>query len=502
MTPPLPPRLNEMSDKPTNGALATDLVRGSAWMIAARWSMRLIGLVSTVILARLLTPEDFGVVAIALIIVGLLETIAYVGVDLALLRPGHDTRENYDTAWTIQLIQGAIISCALLAIAPWIGPFFSEPRATLVVQVIALRPLISGLQNIGIVAFRKELDFAKDFRFSLYIKLANFFVIVGAALLLRNYWALVIGMISSTLIEIVLSYIMHPFRPKLSLARKSELWGFSQWLIISRAGAYLTRKVDEFVVGRLLGTSAMGGYHVASELATMPTTELVMPLRRAMFPTLSKAAQDPANLERLFLLSFSAVAAVSFSVGFGLSSIATELVPIVLGAKWTSAIVPMTWLAIFGAFSALILALEMLLWVAGKTRASAAQTWLELSLLLPTVYIAAQASGIQGAAIARLAVSITVVPVMIYFASNACKIQQSRLYGAIWRPLLAGLVMTLMLHIIAASQIEPGLLMLVAKVAAGIVIYPCVLIMLWMLVGRPSGLEADLLSTGKKLLQR
>lgn len=482
--------------------MATHLARGSAWMIAARWTMRLIGLVSTVILARLLTPEDFGVVAIALIIVGLLETIAYVGVDLALMRPGHDTREHYDTAWTIQLIQGAFISCVLLAIAPWVASLFSEPRAALVVQVIALRPLISGFQNIGIVAFRKELDFAKDFRFSLYTKLINFLVIVGVALVLRNYWALVIGMVSSTLIEIALSYTMHPYRPKLSLARKSELWGFSQWLIISRAGAYLTRKTDEFVVGRLLGTGAMGGYHVASELATMPTTELVMPLRRAMFPTLSKAAQDSESLERLFLTSFSAIAVVSFSVGFGLSSIAPELVPIVLGTLWASAVIPITWLAIFGAFSALILALEMLLWVAGKTRASAAQSWLELGLLLPTVYFAVQASGIQGAAMARLAVTITVVPVMIYFASNACKFRQSKLYGALWRPLLAGLLMTLMLYVIAASSVEPGVLMLFAKVAAGIVIYPCALLLLWLLAGRPPGLEADVLAVGKKLLRR
>lgn len=464
--------------------------------------MRLIGLVSTVILARLLTPDDFGVVAIASIAIGLLETIAYMGVDLALMRPGNDTREHYDTAWTIQLIQGAIISCALLAVAPLIAPFFSEPRATLVIQVIALRPLIAGFQNIGIVAFRKELDFAKDFRFSLYTKLLNFSVIVIAALSMRNYWALVIGIVSSSLIDIALSYRMHPYRPRLSLARKSELWGFSQWLIISRAGAYLTRKTDEFVVGRLLGTSAMGGYHVASELATMPTTELVMPLRRAMFPTLSKAANDPENLERLFLLSFSAIAVVCFSVGFGLSSVAPELVPIVLGDKWASAVVPMTWLSIFGAFTALILALEMLLWVAGKTRASAAQTWLELALLLPTLYFAAQANGIEGAAIARLAVSITIVPVMIYFASNACKIHQRTLYGAIWRPLFAGLLMATILHFVSTSLIESNLLLLLTKVSAGIVIYPCTLLFLWLLVGRPPGLETDALAAGKKLLQR
>lgn len=160
-----------MTEKQEAESATHHLVRGSAWMIAARWAMRLIGLASTVILARLLAPDDFGVIAIALIVVGLLETVAYAGVDLALMRPGADSREHYDTAWTIQLIQGALIAGFLLLLAPWVSPFFSEPRATAVIQVIALRPLIMGLQNIGIVAFRKELDFAKDFRFTLYTKL-------------------------------------------------------------------------------------------------------------------------------------------------------------------------------------------------------------------------------------------------------------------------------------------------------------------------------------------
>lgn len=234
------------------------LVRGSAWMVAARWATRLIGLVSTVILARLLAPEDFGIVAIALIAVGLLETVGYAGVDLALMRPGANSREHFDTAWTIQIIQGLLIAVLLVVFAPWVGLLFSEPRTVGVVQVIALRPLISGFENIGVVAFRKELDFAKDFRFTVYTKLANFAIVVGSAYCLENYWALTIGMTSGSVIAVILSYLMHPYRPRLSLVHVREMWGFSQWLIISRVGSFLNRKTDEVVVGRLLGTSVMG----------------------------------------------------------------------------------------------------------------------------------------------------------------------------------------------------------------------------------------------------
>lgn len=489
-----------MSEEKKLTSATSHLVRGAAWMIAARWAMRLIGLTSTIILARLLAPDDFGIIAIASIVVGLLETLAYAGVDLALMRPGAETREHYDTAWTIQLIQGTFITVILWSIAPWVSPFFSEPRATAVIQVIALGPLIVSFQNVGIVAFRKELDFAKEFRFMVYGKLLNFSLVVGCAFWLRNYWALVISLTSGNLINVTLSYVMHPYRPRPSMARAREIWSFSQWLMISRVGTFLNRKTDEFVVGRLLGTSAMGGYHVANELATMATSELVMPLRRAMFPTLAKVSEDPGEMENVFLLSFSTIAVLSCSVGFGLMSIAPELVAIVLGDKWLSAIAAMRWLALYGASSSLMLTLEMPLWVTSQTRVSAAQTWLELVLLVPAAYFAARANGIEGAALARLAVSLAVLPVMMLFVSRACPIGLGKLYAALWRPLAAGLAMTVTLGAITPTTFGPLFLILVLKVAAGVIVFPTVLLLLWLAAGRPESVEAKFLKATARFL--
>jgi len=471
-------------------------------MVAARWATRLIGLVSTVILARLLAPEDFGIVAIALIAVGLLETVGYAGVDLALMRPGANSREHFDTAWTIQIIQGLLIAVLLVVVAPWVGQLFSEPRTVGVVQVIALRPLISGFENIGVVAFRKELDFAKDFRFTVYTKLANFAIVVGSAFYLENYWALTIGMTSGSVIAVILSYLMHPYRPRLSLVHVREMWGFSQWLIISRVGSFLNRKTDEVVVGRLLGTSVMGGYHVANELATMPSSELVMPLRRALFPTLSKVAGARDEIEKLFCLSLAAIAALCFSVGFGLMAVAPEFVPLVLGDKWLGAVDAMRWLALYGAFSSLILTLEMPLWVMGRTRLSAAQTWLELALLVPVAFLAAHLKGMEGVAMARVAVSIAVLPVMLHFVSSSCMIRIGRLYGALWRPCLAGLAMYGILAVFAPLVDAPVALLLLLKVLAGVVIFASVLVVLWLVSGRQAGIEEQALRTIVSLVGR
>lgn len=461
-------------------------------MIAARWGMRLIGLVSTIILARLLTPDDFGVIALAMIVVGLLDTVAYAGVDLALMRPGADSREHFDTAWTIQIIQGLMLAGALLAVAPIAAAFLVEPRVQAVIEVIALRPLILGFNNIGTVNFRKQLNFAKDFSFTLSSKLLNLVVLVGAALTFRNYWALVVGMTSSALIEVSLSYLMHDYRPRLSIKLMKELWGFSQWLIISRVGSFLTRKTDEFVIGRLLGTTAMGSYHIASDVATMPNLELVMPLRRAMFPTLSKTANDPAELQRVFMTSFSGVATLAFSIGFGVFAVTPELVSVLLGAKWTEAAAPMQWLALFGSLSALVLALEMLLWVSGRTRLSAQQAWAELLVLVPLMYLAVRHGGIELAAIARLAVSGAMVPLIIHLASRASHIPQRKFYAAIWRPMIAGLAMAMALHSFFSGLVTSAAILLITKVVVGVLLFPVFLLGLWFLAGRPDGIEASL----------
>lgn len=479
-----------------------NLLRGSAWMIGTRWAMRLIGLVSTMILARLLAPEDFGLIAMVMLAYGLLETISYAGVDLALMRSGADTREHYDTAWTVQILQGAFITLLLLAAAPAIASYFSEPRAVAVILFVAPRAVIEGLQNIGIVAFRKELDFAKEFRFTLYNKLLNFVFVVGAAVWFRNYWALVFGSLSACVIGVVMSYVMHPYRPRLSLAKVAEIWSFSQWLMISRIGSFLSRKCDEFIVGGVAGTTAMGNYHVASELATLPSNELVMPVRRAMFPTLAKISDRPQEFGLAVLDSFSAIAAMCLFMSFCLLIVAPEFVRVVLGQKWLGAVPLIQWLAVFGGFSALVLVLEVPLWVSGKTKLSALQTWLELAVMVPLTWLAVRSHGVEGAAAARAGVSMGMVPVMMLLTARTGSVTFVRLLGALFRPLLAAVAMAFIVYLVPLALLGPAIAVLAAKFMLCLLLYPSVLMGLWALFGRPPGFEAMALGRIKALLAR
>ena len=193
-------------------SLGGHMLYGSFWMIAMRWAMRLTGIVSTVILARLLTPSDFGIVAIAMIFVGMLEILNQSGQKLVIIRHLSPTRGDYDTCWTISVLIGVGIAIVIVALAPLTQLYFHDARVVPVMQCLALRSAIGGFENIGVLDFRRELRFNRFFLYNLYPKLISFVITISLAFALRNYWALVAGMISIILVSNVLSYLMHPYR--------------------------------------------------------------------------------------------------------------------------------------------------------------------------------------------------------------------------------------------------------------------------------------------------
>lgn len=479
-----------MTTPGNEGLPARQLLSGSIWMIAARWAMRLVGLASTMVLARLLAPEDFGLIAMVMMAYGLFETVSYAGVDLALMRAESDSRAHFDTAWTVQLLQGLFVATCVVLAVPWVAAYFNEPRLTTLMPIVAAKAVVDGLQNIGVVWFRKNLDFAREFRFNLYSRLLSFVIVIGLALWLRSYWALVAGSLAASVVTVVMSYVMHPFRPRPSLEKVRDLWGFSQWLLVSRIGSYLNRKCDGFIVGGAVGTGAMGSYHIAAELATLPSNELVMPIRRALFPTLAKMADDRVAFIHAAADSFSAVAVLCLGVSVLMWVLAPEFVGVVLGDRWSDAVLLVRLMAIYGGASSLVLVLEVPLWVAGRTHLSAAQAWLELALLAPLAAWAVRHGGVEAAAAARAGLSVLMVPVMMAFAVHAGNIGWGVLLAAVWRPVAA------VAGVAALSLLMPGpwfawpLVTLVAKGVCFGLAFVAGIALLWALSGRPRGFEA------------
>lgn len=470
-----------------------EIARGSAWMIGMRWAIRGVGLVSTVILARLLTPEDFGVVAMAMVAVAMLEVFTQSGVDLALLRTEAPTREHYDAAWTLEIIQGLLLGALLFLSAPIVGGHFEDERVTLVVQLLSLRAVIGGFQNVGVVDFRRRLAFGTEFKFGVYKKLLTFSVTIVAALLLRNYWALVAGQVFGRLFEVGLSYRMSDYRPRFAVARIGEIWGFSRWLILSRFARLLNRQFDRWVVGSVGGAAAMGSYYLATDLASSPSDEVVMPMSRAAFPVYSRLQDDPAALRTAFVQVLQSMTSISFVMGLGIGAVAHDFVSVVLGDRWLSAVPLIPWLGVFGALYGLVHTIDIFLVATGRERIAALLTVWNAFLLVPVMLVAGQHGSIEGIAAAKAVMAVVFVLGLAWVAGRRPPLTLRAVWDGIWPALTAATLMVASIKLIQWMWGGYGpLIGLVRDIACGAVVYFVAMWLIWMLQGRPEGPVASI----------
>lgn len=481
------------------GSTLNDFLRGSFWSIAMRWGRRLIGLVSTIILARILTPEDFGIVAMGTLVLGFLSGFTELGVQMFLIREKSITDEHTNTAWTVRFLQHCVIAIFFVLIAGVAADFFNEAELKYVIYAMAVTTTISGLENIGIVFFRKNLQFAKDFQIELCRRLFRFLFVVTLALILRNYWALVFGSMLGAIASVALSYQMHPHRPRFTLSRFREFIHLSIAVIQLNIGKFLTSKFDVLVVGRLASTSYMGVYNVASELSSVFTREIIDPLGRGLFPNLAKLVHDPEKLQNAFIHVLGAAALVCFPLGIGLWSVAENFVLVLLGSQWENAVPIIKWLAIAGAFGSLSrLMTQHIFIVTGHERVSVLIMWLRLGILIPTVLIAGLYIGVEAIAPAIAFTPFVIFPTAVYLLCKTLNFRFLRIASVLWRPILSAILMALCVRHIDTSYTYNSLVMLIIEVCAGGIAYILTVYFLWFLSSQPMGSEHMVYQTIKK----
>jgi len=291
------------------------VARGVVLVVGMRWTDRLIGFVSTLILARILLPEDFGIVAMASVIVGLIDMLMDLGVGSALVQNKHAAREEFDTAWTVRLLQSVFVALLLWLAAPISAEYFRDERVLDVVRVMALTTLISSFENIGIVAFQKNMEFGRDFWFFFIRRITGFLVTIALAFWLHSYWAMVFGALAGRIAGVVVSYWMHDYRPRLSFSRLGKIWSFSQWILVRNFAFYGVMQIDKLLVGRRTDAATVGSYSLANDIAAMPTTELLAPISRVLFPVFVDVAHDAEKLRAAFCKAIGVQSLVALPAG-------------------------------------------------------------------------------------------------------------------------------------------------------------------------------------------
>lgn len=462
-------------------------------MVAMRWTDQLVGIVSTLILARLLVPEDFGIVAMASLVVGLIDVMFDLGVNVALIHRDHPTQEHYDTAWTLRLIEGFLAGIVIFTCAPLAASYFRDSRVEDVLRALAAGPILAALENIWIVTFQKEMRFGLDFRFAFTKRIVGFLSTMILALTLGTYWALILGGLSGRLAGVLLSYRMHQARPRLSVAKWRDILSVSQWMLLRGLLNYLNANADKMLLGGRASPSIMGGYTLGSQIAGLPTTELVAPLNRVLFPAFVRARGNIVEFRHMFLLAQGVQCLIAIPLCVGLAVLAPELVMLALGSQWTFITIFIQIFALTGVLQTIGASPGYLLMATGRFAAHTAITVIQLVALFVLALSLEDAGGTE-LALARFGSVLIGTLLLLALVRRTEGIPLLHIFAQVWRPVLSAGLAALLVTLVGAPPAFGPFELLLVKATLGTLVYLSGTAFSWILSGRPEGGERYLLA--------
>jgi O-antigen/teichoic acid export membrane protein len=437
---------------------------------------RTIGLVSTLILARLLFPADFGLVAMCASVVAALDLLTAFGFDMALIQRQDCDRQHYDTAWTLRAITISVVAVAIALAAYPTAAFYGEYEIENAMFVLAASYFLTAFENIAVVDFRKHMQFHKEALLRLSQKLFGFAVVVPSAYLLRNYWALILGVVAQNLAVLVSGYVMKPYRPRFTLSRFRDIFSFSSWILLTNGINYLKNRASAFVLGRLDGAHGLGLFRIGEEVATLPATHLVASLNRAIFPGYAKLAADRDQLKSTYVRVLGMIGLISLPITFGIAAVADLIVPVVLGDRWHGAEGIVRILAFHGLIAALLSNTVYVFLALGRPKVTTLISAFQVSFLVPLMFWLVSRHGLQGAAWALLTNSAVAIIPATWCLRSFVGVRLGDLAAAIWRPVTAGAVMFFSVLALQRSVIDVDLIGLGTAIAFGAVVYVTVLV--------------------------
>ncbi|MBU1087863.1 MAG: lipopolysaccharide biosynthesis protein [Candidatus Omnitrophica bacterium] len=385
-------------------SLARKIVHGGMWIFLWRIIEKLMGLIRLIVVARLLSPNDFGLLGVAALVTAILNIFLESGFNQALIHKKEKIQEFLNTAWTVQAIRGLFIFTIIWLIAPFAATFFNEPKSLNIIRFFAFTQVIDGFRNIGLVFFQKEMEFKKQFFCNIFPEIIALIATIWAAYILRNVWALVIGALTCSAFIFIFSYAMHPYRPRLEfdLSKFKILISFGKWVIGYGILGFLIIQGDDILVGKVLGAAALGLYQMAYRISNLPATQITHVIIQVTFPAYAKLQDNIPRLREAYLRVLRIVAFVSFPLAGLIFVFCSSFTDLFLGEKWMQMVPAMKVLCAFGLIRSLTATTGPIFVGVGKPKI---MTWLssiQLIIMIIIIYPLTKKWGILGTAIATL----------------------------------------------------------------------------------------------------
>jgi O-antigen/teichoic acid export membrane protein len=481
------------------------VITGALSLGVSRIATNLASLAALIVLARLLTPNDFGLVAICTTALGIVTAITELSLGSALIQREDVTREHLDSAWSLAVVRSLLIALGFALAALPLSWLYGDARLTPLFIVSGITGALSGLNNPSIALRAKAMSFGPTIALQIAQKLSGLVISVGLALWMGNYWAIILGSAIGMSLSVLSGYLIVPYRPRFNLSRSRDLLGFSSWLFASQLTNVLNWRFDHLIIGLFLPSSHLGAYTMADNIAAIPSRESTTPLVQALFPSFARLQADAPRLQAAYVRAQATIALAALPMGIGLALLAEPLVEVALGSRWAMAIPLIQVISCGYAIQTLVTASRPLAMALGDTRSLFVRDAAGLALRVPFVVIGLLGWGIMGLVLGRLLSSMVGLFITFTMVKNMLKLS---IWEQLWghrRTILAVAVMAIVVvggdqHLMGQSA--SAIVRIALLVPAGAVAFLAALSLFWALEGRSPGAETELFNLARGALAR
>lgn len=477
------------------------LVKGAAWIASARIIINLIALASTIILARLLLPEDFGLVAIAESIAIMAASITELSLVQALIQHDDPEERHYHTAFTLNLIRAVLLALFLCGISFPVAAAYGDPRLGPILFVIAGSTVIGALENPKLITFQRKLVFLQEASLSVGTKLAAFVTAITIALVYQSYWALILGGVAGQTARVLISYLVVHYRPRICFTEWRDLVSFSGWLTFGQAIRSINMRSVPLALGFVISPASLGHYSLGVRLAGMAVNESIGPLRQTLFPAFSRMKDDRGRLQAAYIRAQAFLCSLAFPVSVGFALLAEPLIGLLIGEKWLPAVPIIQVLTIIAALEVLESSTPLGMAV-GRTKALFRRDLRVFIIRIPLILAgglighATSLGIIMGVVFGRSLSSIVNLIWNMQLVKDSTDLSLKNQFAVFARPAIAAAFMSAALSYIEYENLidVEGLnqtFALFGLIIVGGVTYTITLLCAWIIQGRPSGPEKD-----------
>jgi len=432
-----------------NTSLKTIAVKGAFWGMFSNIFVSAVSFLGTAILARMIEPEDFGLVGMSSLIYGVVALFRNLGLGQALIQKKDADQLYWSTAYWANVFVGIFLAIVTVFAAPLFANFFKEPRLVWVVRCCSIEFIIIALYSTHTTVLSKEIKMKLNAKIEVGTRIIRIVVILTCAAFGLKYWSIIIGVLTERVLRAIAFNVFVDWNPKFVFCKKrfSELFKFSKHLYGQNFLNYFNQNMDFIVTGKVLGAQMLGFYQFSYNLPHLVRQYIFDGVTPISYPVFCKVNDDLDVLASGYLRIVKLISIITFPILFGLSFCAKDFIIVVYGQKWLMAIEPLKLLCFSAAIASVHSIVNSLFNSLGRPDIGFKWNLVKLPMTIGFIYLFSRFWGLVGVAFAMFMVEMISV-IQVYLAIKLLKTKMSRYYFSLLPATICSILMILVVGLL------------------------------------------------------